>query len=105
LAGAIGGFIDPFFGFGVNSALISGKIASMTILSKKRGIKEFERFTMNLRRIFILSRVYEFLPLKHIVIPWFFKNSKSIIPVIGKNLRNIPGFTHDECFQILRVDE
>lgn len=36
LAGAIGGFHDPFFGFGINSALISGKIAAMTVVSRKK---------------------------------------------------------------------
>ena len=104
LAGAIGGFHDPFFGFGVNSALISGKIAAMTIVSRKRGIQEFKRFTTNLDRMFILSKIYNHLPLRNIVIPRLFKSITSIIPIVGRNLRSIPGFTHEDCFKILNID-
>ena len=90
LAGAISGFHDPFFGFGINSALISGKIAAMTIVSKKKGAQEFNRFITNLSRMFILSKIYNYLPLKNIFIPRLFKSTKTIIPIIGRNLRNIP---------------
>ncbi len=105
LAGTISGFIDPFFGFGVNSALISGKIAAMTVVSKKRGIQEFKRFTTELNRMFLLSRVYDFLPMRNIIIPRLFKNTTNSIPLIGKNLQNIPGFTHDDCFKIQSIQD
>jgi hypothetical protein len=104
LAGAIGGFHDPFFGFGVNSALISGKIAAMAIVSKRRGLQEFKRFTTDLDRMFLLSKIYNHFPLKNIVIPLLFKSSKSIIPFVGGNLQSIPGFTHEDCFKILSID-
>jgi flavin-dependent dehydrogenase len=104
LAGAISGFHDPFFGFGVNSALISGKIAALTIISKKRGIQEFNRFSTDLARMFILSKIYKYLPLKNIVIPRLFKNTTTSIPIIGRDLRSIPGFTHEGCFKILNIE-
>ena len=105
LAGAIGGFHDPFFGFGINSALISGKIAAMTIVSKKKGIKEFNRFRPNLARMYIWSKIYNYLPLKNIFIPLIFKSTKTSIPIIGRNLQSIPGFTHDDCFKILSIEQ
>ena len=105
LAGAISGFHDPFFGFGINSALISGKIAAMTIVTKKRGIQEFNRFTTDLARMFIWSKIYNHFPLKNIVIPRIFKSSTTSIPIIGRNLRSIPGFTHDDCFRILNIEQ
>lgn len=105
LAGAISGFHDPFFGFGVNSALISGKIAAMTIVSKKRGLQEFNRFTADLSRMFIFSKIYNYLPFKNIVIPRLFKSTTSIIPIVGRNLRSIPGFTHEDCFRILNIEQ
>ena len=103
-AGAIGGFHDPFFGFGVNSALISGKIAATTVISKRKGMQEFNRFTSNLQRMFLLSKIYSHLPLKNIIIPWVFACSKNSIPLIGGNLQSIPGFTHKDCFQIARIE-
>jgi hypothetical protein len=102
-AGALSGFHDPFFGFGVNSALISGKIAAMTIVSKNRGMQEFKRFTRDLGRMFILSKIYNHLPLKNIIIPRIFNSEKISIPFIGSNLQSIPGFTHDDCFKILDI--
>jgi hypothetical protein len=104
LAGAIGGFHDPFFGFGVNSALISGKIAATTVMSRKKGLQEFRRFSRDLQRMFLLARLYNFLPFKPLLIPRLFTSSKSVIPIIGKNVQSIPGFTHPDCFQILRVE-
>ena len=103
LAGAISGFHDPFFGFGVNSSFISGKIAALTIISKKKGLEEFKKFTKVLARMFLLSRIYRNLPLKKIVFPYLLRGSTSSIPIIGSNLRSIPGFTNGDCFKILNV--
>lgn len=105
LAGAISGFHDPFFGFGVNSALISGKIAAMSIISKKRGLQEFKQFRTNLRSMYLLSKVYHHLPLKKIFIPQLFSSTKSIVPIIGMNLQSVPGFTTEDCFKIIHVEQ
>lgn len=105
LAGAISGFHDPFFGFGVNSALISGKIAAMSIISKKKGLQEFKQFRTNLRSMFLLSKVYHHLPLKKIFIPQLFRSTKSIVPIIGMNLQSVPGFTHEDCFKIIHLEQ
>lgn len=104
LAGAISGFHDPFFGFGVNSALISGKIAALTIGSKKRGIQEFNRFFPSLNKMYILSEIYNHLPMRKIVFPRLFNSTKSIVPIVGRNFHSIPGFTHEYCFKILNID-
>jgi hypothetical protein len=104
LAGAISGFHDPFFGFGVNSALISGKIAAMTIISKRKGLQEFKRFTDNLHRMFLLSKMYHHLPLKHVIIPPFFQSTKRMMPIIKRNFGSIPGFTHQDCFEISSIE-
>jgi hypothetical protein len=105
LAGAISGFHDPFFGFGVNSALISGKIAAMSIISKTKGLCEFKQFKTNLQRMFFLSKIYHHLPLKKIVIPQLFSSQKSFVPIIGMNLQSVPGFTHEDCFKIAHVEK
>ncbi|MDG6218735.1 MAG: NAD(P)-binding protein [Candidatus Thermoplasmatota archaeon] len=103
LAGTLSGFLDPFFGFGVNSALISGKIAALTALSKKKGVQEYKKFTEKLNRMFLLSRFYDFLPLREMIIPRLFNNAKKGLPLIKQNFENIPGFIQEDSFQILEV--
>jgi len=104
LAGALSGFHDPFFGFGVNSALVSGKIAATALIDKKRGMKEFKRFSEHLPGMYILSKIYRYIPFKDLVIPQLFRSSKSSIPIIGRNVQSIPGLTHEDCFKILHVE-
>jgi hypothetical protein len=104
LAGSISGFHDPFFGFGVNSALISGTIAARTIHSKRIGLQAYNQFFSTLNRMFLLSKIYHHLPLKKLIIPKIFQPTTTSIPIIKKNLQSIPGFTHDECFKIKKID-
>jgi flavin-dependent dehydrogenase len=101
LAGYISGFFDPFFNFGVNSALVSGKIAAITVNSKKQGIYEFNKFTNQLKRIFVIDKFYSILPLKNLFVPFLIRNSN--IPVISNNIKSIPGFTHENCLEIENV--
>jgi flavin-dependent dehydrogenase len=104
LAGALSGFHDPFFGFGVNSALVSGKIAATALIDKKKGMKEFKQFSEHLPGMYILSKIYRHIPFKDLVIPQLFKSSKSSIPIIGRNVQSIPGLTNEDCFKILHVE-
>jgi flavin-dependent dehydrogenase len=103
LAGALSGFIDPFFGFGVNSSLISGKIAAMSVISKNKGMAEFKRFSKHLNGMFLLSRIYDFIPLKDIIIPRFFYRNHKGFPIIKENMKSIPGFTHEGCFKVIDI--
>ena len=75
LAGSVSGFFDPFFSFGVNSALVSGKIAATTIISKKTGLKEFRRFMVNLNKMFLYARIYSKIPLKNHFVPAMCQNA------------------------------
>lgn len=104
LAGAISGFHDPFFGFGVNSAFVSGKIAAMTISSKKRGVQEFKRFIDNLGKMYILTKIYNHLPMKKVIIPRLFSSKTVKLPIIGGNLQAIPGFTHKNYLNVLKIN-
>jgi flavin-dependent dehydrogenase len=104
LAGAVGGFHDPFFGFGVNSALVSGAIAAMTVMSKKRGMQEFARFARDLERLYLMSKLYNYIPLRHKILPRFFTQRTSTIPIVGKSLQCVPGFTHDDWFKVVSIE-
>jgi len=45
LAGTVAGVVEPAIGFGITGALLSGKIAALTVLDREKGKAEFERFT------------------------------------------------------------
>ena len=104
LAGSISGFFDPFFSYGVNSALISGKIASSTIISRKHGLKEFRRFMVNLNKMFLFARIYSKIPIKNYFTPAMFKIFNKNLPIFGPSSNNIPGFTHEDCFGIKNIE-
>jgi flavin-dependent dehydrogenase len=98
LAGDIAGFLDPFFGFGINGALISGKIAATSILSKKKALQEFKKFTYNMNKNLLLHTIYWHLPFKNFIRSRIIKyQDMQIIP--GK--RSIPGFTDQDWLKII----
>jgi flavin-dependent dehydrogenase len=45
LTGTLAGFIEPALGFGITGALVSGKIAALTVIDRQKGEAEFDRFT------------------------------------------------------------
>ncbi|HEY5531257.1 MAG TPA: NAD(P)-binding protein [Candidatus Anoxymicrobiaceae bacterium] len=54
MCGTISGSIDPFMGFGISGALVSGKVAAIAVTDKEKALEEFERFNRN------YARAYEF---------------------------------------------
>jgi flavin-dependent dehydrogenase len=47
MCGTISGAMDPFMGFGISGALVSGKVAAMAVGDRERAEEEFLRFTRN----------------------------------------------------------
>jgi len=45
LAGTLGGFVEPAFGFGITGALLSGKISAVAVSNPDKAQTEFKRFT------------------------------------------------------------
>jgi flavin-dependent dehydrogenase len=45
LAGTLGGMIEPFWGYGIVGAIVSGKIAAKTAIDKEAGMKDYAKFT------------------------------------------------------------
>jgi flavin-dependent dehydrogenase len=103
IAGALSGFIDPFFGFGVNGALISGKIAAMSIVSKQKALEEFKRFAVNLNKSFLLDAFYSHLPFKKLILPQIIKYYNSNLFLIKRGIRSIPGFTDEDWLKIMSI--
>lgn len=52
MCGTISGCIDPFMGFGISGALVSGKVAAIAATDREKGQSEFERFTRNYARVY-----------------------------------------------------
>jgi flavin-dependent dehydrogenase len=99
LAGDIAGFLDPFFGFGVNGALISGKIAAISITSNQKALQEFKKFTSKINKDLLLHTIYWHLPFKKLIISQTMKYHNEVYLVN----RSIPGFTDENWLKIISV--
>ena len=101
LTGEVAGFLDPFFGFGINGALISGKIAAISIISKQKALHEFKQFTSNLNKDLLLHTIYWHLPFKNLIRSQAMKyQDKQLFPV----KRSIPGFTDEDWLKIVSTE-
>jgi flavin-dependent dehydrogenase len=98
LAGDVAGFLDPFFGFGVNGALISGKIAAMSILSKQKALQEFKQFTSHLNKDLLIHTVYWHLPFKKLLLSQVLKFQENHLSLVK---RSIPGFIDEDWLKII----
>lgn len=54
MCGTMSGSIDPFMGFGISGALVSGKVAAIAVKDSEKALAEFERFNRN------FAKAYEF---------------------------------------------
>ncbi len=102
LAGDVAGFLDPFFGFGITGALISGKIAALNILSEQRAASEFSRFASHLQRNLLVHTMYWHLPLKRFILSPLMRIQENHFSFLK---RSIPGFMDDEWVKIISVTE
>ena len=99
LAGDVAGFLDPFFGFGITGALISGKIAAMGITSKEKALQEFERFSKSINKNLLLYTVYWHTPFKRFMSSQIFKLHDMNLSLIKGS---IPGFVGEDWLKIVK---
>jgi len=62
LAGTLAGMQDPFFLFGVQSSLVSGKIAAMAVEDRERAWRLFHSFTSAYKYSWIYKRFFDAQP-------------------------------------------
>lgn len=98
LAGTLAGMQDPFFLFGVQGSLVSGKVAAMAVEDKERAWEVFRRFTSAYRYSWLYKRVFDLQP------HWMrdaglrlafgaYARFRGILqPVIDQALKSLPGF-------------
>ncbi len=106
MCGTISGAIDPFMGFGISGALVTGKVAAMAVDDVDKANEEFQRFTRNFAAVFhfkrdvwsgLRSRVDLLEELARILGP------KRSLRLIGEGIRKgrkssaIPGFSPVSC--------
>ncbi len=56
MCGTISGAMDPFMGFGISGALVTGKVSALAVTNKAKAEEEFARFTRNFARVFQFKR-------------------------------------------------
>jgi len=101
LAGDVAGFLDPFFGFGINGALISGKIAAISITSKQKALQEFKQSASHLNRHLLLHTIYWHIPLKKLITAQIMKLHDNQFSLIKGS---IPGFTDEDWLKIVSTE-
>ncbi len=52
MCGSMSGAIDPFMGFGISGALVTGKVAAIAVDDPEKAAEEFERFTRNYAKVY-----------------------------------------------------
>lgn len=84
LAGTISGMIDPFYLNGISGALVSGKIAALFFIDKKRAFREFNRYSRNFQLKRNLKLLSDKLPAKKYSFPLIalFNNRLKCVGVI-----------------------
>ncbi len=58
MCGTMSGAIDPFMGFGISGALVSGKVAAMAVYDPEGAQREFDRFLRRFRRSFYIKEAW-----------------------------------------------
>jgi hypothetical protein len=98
LAGTLAGMQDPFFLFGVQSSLVSGKIAAMAVDDKERAWRLFASFTSAYKYSWLYKQFFDMQP--HFArrlglrlgFGLYLKQRALIQPVIDVALKSLPGF-------------
>ena len=71
MAGTMGGFVEPAFGFGITGALLSGKISAMAVTDPEKAEKEFKRFTGGIPAHMVRKRKPGYVPTFKMRDIWF----------------------------------
>jgi len=98
LAGTLAGMQDPFFLFGVQSSLVSGRIAAMAVDDKERAWRLFNTFTSARKYSWLYKKFFDLQPhaLRNIGLRLGFglylKQRRLLQPAVDIALKSLPGF-------------
>jgi len=71
LAGTLAGVVEPAIGFGITGALLSGKIAALTVMDREKGKAEFDRFTRGIPEAIARKKEPGYAPVFKMGDVWF----------------------------------
>jgi len=71
LTGTLAGLIEPAIGFGITGALLSGRIAAITVMDPDKGKAEFDRFTRGMPAAIARKKDPYYMPLFKMGNVWF----------------------------------
>jgi len=98
LAGTLAGMQDPFFLFGVQSSLVSGKLAAIAVDDKERAWRLFHTFTSARKYSWLYKKFFDLQP--HFArnlglrlgFGLYLKQPRLLQPAIDIALKSLPGF-------------
>ncbi len=68
MCGTMTGAMDPFMGFGISGALVTGKIAAVAVSNPRKAREEFDRFLFRFRRIYYFKEIWKRYVQPHITL-------------------------------------
>jgi flavin-dependent dehydrogenase len=98
LAGTLAGMQDPFFLFGVQSSLVSGKIAAMAVDDKERAWRLFHAFTSAYKYSWLYKQFFDAQPHAarnlglRLGFGLYLRQRPLMQPLIDVALKSLPGF-------------
>ena len=93
LAGTVGNNMDPFLGFGIQGAILSGVTAAWAVIDPEKGEREHKKLNKNYKTSYISFQVMKSLPFREQLF-WLFNNHPKWFAPINKLVsKGLPG--HD----------
>ena len=98
LAGTLAGMQDPFFLFGVQSSLVSGKVAAIAVDDKERAWRLFHTFTSARKYSWLYKKFFDIQPHAarnlglRLGFGLYVKQRRLLQPLIDVALKSLPGF-------------
>lgn len=95
LTGTVGGNMDPFLGFGIHGAILSGVTAAWAVTDPKKAQKEHDKLTSHYRASFISFELQKSIPHREKIFKVFLKHPWMLSPFTGFLSKGLPGYDGD----------
>jgi flavin-dependent dehydrogenase len=95
LTGSLSGSIDPFLSFGVHGALVSGKVAAMTVMDRQKGVEEFRKINRAYNAGLLITKLHRKTPMPLLKrATWSVMKAYPLVaPLMGNRLfATLPGY-------------
>ncbi|MCU0821972.1 MAG: NAD(P)-binding protein [Spirochaetes bacterium] len=95
LTGTVGGNMDPFLGFGIHGAILSGVTAAWAVTDPEKALKEHKKLTSHYQSSYITFELQKGVPNRDKIFKFCLSHPKLISPFTGFISKGLPGYDGD----------